>query len=66
MKCIYCLVDKEANCFIKVEHVIPQSFGLFKNNLTLKCVCDVCNQFFGDNLEMIMGRDSFEGLFRYV
>ena len=66
MKCIYCLDDKDENNFTKVEHVIPQSFGLFENNFTLKkCVCDECNQFFGDNLEMIVARDSFEGLFRH-
>ena len=66
MKCIYCLDEKDENNFTKVEHVIPQSFGLFENNFTLKkCVCDECNQFFGDNLEMIVARDSFEGLFRH-
>jgi hypothetical protein len=53
MKCIYCKVEKDAKYFTKVEHVIPQSFGHFENNLTLRnVVCDDCNQYFGDNLEL--------------
>lgn len=66
MKCIYCLDEKGTEFFKKSEHVIPQSFGVFKNNLILKnAVCDSCNQFFGDNLELDLGRDSFEGISRY-
>ncbi len=49
-----------------MEHVIPQSFGVFKNNFTLhNAVCDNCNQYFGDNLEIALARDSLEGLSRY-
>jgi len=66
MKCIYCLEDKPTNCFNKTEHVLPQSFGKFKNNFTLnKIVCDTCNKFFGDNLEIWLGRDTFEGMTRF-
>jgi hypothetical protein len=66
MKCIYCLEDKHISSFTKIEHVIPQSFGLFKNNFTLKnIVCDNCNQYFGDNLEIAMARDTFEGASRF-
>lgn len=66
MKCIYCLEDKPDSCFEKSEHVLPQSFGKFKNNLTLnKIVCDACNKYFGDNLEITLGRDTFEGMKRF-
>lgn len=66
MNCIYCLEDKPDSLFTKTEHVLPQSFGLFKNNFTLnKIVCDHCNEFFGDNLELSLGRDTFEGISRF-
>ncbi len=63
MICIYCLQDKIADGFKKREHVLPQSFGAFKpNNLILKeVVCDECNQYFGDNLETDLARDTYEG-----
>jgi len=52
---------------VKAEHVMPQSFGRFKNNLTLiETVCDVCNEYFGNNLELDLGRGSWEGLSRYT
>ena len=64
--CIYCLKDEQEVAFTKAEHVVPQSFGKFENNLTLNgCVCDSCNQFFGDNLELLFARDSIEGTHRY-
>ena len=66
MKCVYCVEDKELSSFTKIEHVIPQSFGLFRNNFTLlNIVCDDCNQYFGDNLEIVMARDTFEGESRF-
>lgn len=66
MKCIYCLQDKTKNAFSKTEHVIPQSFGVFKNNFTLNnTVCDDCNKFFGDQLEIDLARDSIESLIRH-
>lgn len=47
---------------MKAEHVLPQSFGKFKDNLTLvRSVCDDCNQFFGDYLELPLARDTVEG-----
>lgn len=65
MKCIYCLRNKDLKCFQKREHVIPQCFGKFRSNLVLKeHVCDECNQFFGDNIELFWGRDSFESIER--
>jgi hypothetical protein len=60
--CIYCRDLQPESSFSKVEHVVPQSFGRFENNLTLlKTVCDSCNQFFGDNLELALARDTVEG-----
>jgi hypothetical protein len=64
--CIYCLEDQIQSFFTKVEHVVPQSFGRFKNNLTLhNFVCDGCNKYFGDNLEIALGRDTYEGRLRF-
>ncbi len=64
MRCIYCLDDKDSPK--RVEHVIPQSFGVFKNNLVLlDIVCEDCNQFFGDALEISLARDTIEGMQRY-
>jgi hypothetical protein len=70
MKCIYCLENKPEESFTKAEHVIPQSFGLFQDNFTLnqphnKTVCNDCNQYFGDTLEIALARDTVEGLSRY-
>ncbi|MBI3305415.1 hypothetical protein HYZ80_03795 [Candidatus Parcubacteria bacterium] len=50
---------------------MPQSFGRFQDNFTLNgqdhphIVCDCCNQYFGDNLEINLARDTFEGIYRY-
>lgn len=62
IQCIYCQEDKPVSAYKKVEHVIPQSFGGFKGNFTLlHLVCDVCNQFLGDKLELALARDTLEG-----
>ena len=45
--------------------MVPQAFGRFQNNLTIDCVCNECNQFFGDNLELIFNRDSWDAINRY-
>ena len=66
MKCIYCHEDKPETSYTKAEHVIPQSFGLFKDNFTLNnVVCDDCNQYFGDTLEIALARDTYEGHSRF-
>ncbi len=65
MVCIYCLNDKGAEEFSHTEHVIPQAFGRFANNLTLHCVCNTCNQIFGDSLELAFNRDSWEAINRF-
>ncbi len=64
--CIYCLKEKGNSNFNR-EHVLPESFGTFTNNLTLlETVCKDCNQYFGDELELFLGRDTFEGMQRYL
>ena len=66
MQCIYCLEDKSSVCFRSVDHVMPQSFGVFEENFTLKnMVCDTCNGYFGKHLEIFLARDTFEGVARY-
>lgn len=66
IKCIYCQEIKSAYSYKKAEHVLPQSFGRFRDNLTLNnIVCDDCNQYFGDQLEIDLARDTFEGLQRF-
>jgi hypothetical protein len=60
------LEDKDPEYFLKTEHVMPQSFGRFQNNFTLNgVVCDCCNKYFGDNLEINLARDTLEGVYRY-
>ena len=48
--------------------MVPDSFGKFKNTLTLpksaRLVCADCNQYFGDYVELYLGRDSWEGWLR--
>ena len=61
-RCIYCRAKAAAP--FPSDHVIPQAFGRFKNNLTLSCVCGACNEFFGKELEMFLARDSAEALLR--
>ncbi|TET45418.1 HNH endonuclease [candidate division TA06 bacterium] len=66
-KCIYCVEEKDPSAFDR-DHVIPESFGKFENNLTLhqQQVCRDCNQYFSKKLELFLGRDTVEGTFRYV
>lgn len=66
MKCIYCLEEKPPEKYQNREHVIPQCLGRFSpDNLILyKSVCDDCNQYFGDKLELFLGRDSYESIER--
>ncbi len=61
--CIYCL--RKAGPFTK-EHVIPQAFGLFgpATMVLKKAVCHDCNQGFGRDLDLVLARDSYEGLLR--
>ena len=62
VQCIYCLEDKWESAYKKADHVSPQSFGKFANNFTLlRLVCDACNQFFGDSIDLALARDTLEG-----
>lgn len=60
--CIYCQSTVPPRG--KREHVLPQSYGSFENNWVLDCVCDGCNQHFGEKLELVLGRDSSESILR--
>lgn len=65
-RCIYCQLDQPPECYTKAEHVVPQSFGKFRDNFTLRGeVCDDCNQYFGDTLELYLARDTLEGQSRF-
>jgi hypothetical protein len=59
--CIYCGSTVPPK---KREHVMSQALGTFEQNWTLDCVSDECNQYFADNLELALGRDSREALLR--
>jgi len=62
--CIYCRAITSKDGFARPEHVMPRAFGNFKTNFTIFCVCEGCNQWFGDNLEVSFARNSAEGLMR--
>ena len=67
--CIYCKESKlKAKELWNREHVIPEAFGKFKNNFVLHyTVCKVCNQKFGDAIDLILSRESYEGkVLRYT
>ncbi|MFW6031485.1 MAG: HNH endonuclease [Myxococcota bacterium] len=63
-RCIYCLEVKSVDAFNR-EHVIPRAFGTFSNNLVLRCVCQSCNAYFSQSLDLRLGRDTLEGLARF-
>jgi hypothetical protein len=65
-ECIYCRARTDAVRFGRPEHVIPKAFGRFESNLTVFCVCEECNQWFGDHLEVSFSRNSAEGLMRLL
>jgi hypothetical protein len=62
--CIYCLDRKREQDFNR-EHVVPEAFGAFQNNLVLECVCTQCNSYFGNTIDIKLARDSIEGLSRF-
>jgi len=70
-KCMYCSPDSPAEARITEEHVLSKAFGEFqdkhtRSKFTLKDgVCHCCNQFFGNNLEVIFARTgSLESVLR--
>ncbi len=67
-RCIYCLETKPRHAF-NTEHVVPFAFGGFEGALTMTRevdprVCKQCNSRFGDTLDRVFARDSFEALLR--
>ena len=61
--CIYCLEDKNE---MNREHVVPVCYGTFTDNLVLiDTVCMECNQYFGNNIDLYLGRDTIEGVERF-
>jgi hypothetical protein len=64
MICIYCKRDLAGDDF-NTEHVIPQAFGRFRDNLTLnQMVCAECNAYFGATIDFTLARGSAEALDR--
>ncbi len=61
LTCIYC---RATGVPFTRDHVIPEAFGTFESNLVLGCVCGSCNAYFGEELELVLGRDSGEALLR--
>ncbi len=59
--CIYC---RATGVPFSRDHVIPEAFGKFEGNFVLTSVCGACNQFFGDELELVLGRNSREAILR--
>lgn len=43
---------------------MSRALGTFEHNWTLDCVCDECNQYFANHLELPLGRDSREAFVR--
>jgi hypothetical protein len=63
--CLYCRETKDANVFNR-EHVLPEAFGKYEGNFVLKgVVCEACNTYFANHLDIKLARDSIEGLDRY-
>lgn len=63
--CIYCKETKNVNLFT-TEHVIPKAFGTFgTETFILDCVCDNCNKYFGNKLEVFFARGSLEAFERF-
>ena len=61
--CVYCRSTSSKR--FPAEHVIPKSFGRFRTGLTVHCVCDACNQFFANNLELYFARETGESIVRF-
>lgn len=60
--CIYCGELKLRTEFNR-EHVMPESFGTFEHNFVLsELVCASCNCYFGGSLDLVLGRETMEGL----
>lgn len=63
-QCIYCLKFEPEVSFTKKAHVIPESFGGTLQINANGLECDACNQFFGDQPERVLARDTLEAHLR--
>jgi hypothetical protein len=64
--CIYCLELRDTRSFSKSEHVLQKAFGGFKDTLVLRgVVCDDCNTYFGETIDLALSRDTLEGRMRF-
>jgi hypothetical protein len=63
--CLYCEETKPLSAFNR-EHVLSESFGRYEGNFVLmRLVCEECNSHFANNLELRLGRGSYEGIERF-
>lgn len=63
VQCIYC---RRKGIRFSREHIIPESFGKFGPDTWVlhDMVCQYCNQYFADNLELGFARGSYEAVER--
>jgi len=65
-RCIYCSPDNPSVKEHNREHVIPEAFGKFINNLVLnQGVCKDCNDHFGKTIDRVLARGSALALKRF-
>ena len=50
--------------FFDGRNAFEAKIGKFKNAMVLDCVCADCNQYFGEALELSLGRDCLEAVLR--
>jgi|GEM_PF-2450410 len=63
--CLYCETTKPLDHFNR-EHVLSECFGRYEGNFVLiHLVCEECNSYFANNLELRLGRGSYEGIERF-
>ncbi|MEH2056079.1 MAG: HNH endonuclease [Nostoc sp.] len=60
MQCIICKENKSATNFSK-EHIFPDSIG---GNITLDCVCKICNDILGSSIDSKLTNHEFVQLIR--
>lgn len=63
--CPYCQESPPVAKYERREHVIPQAFGRFEQNLIAWNVCDACNEYFDRELDRVLARGTYEGFLRF-
>jgi len=62
---MYCLRVLPKAAFNR-EHVLLEALGRFQgDHVTIDCVCQECNQYFGDTVDLLFARGSLEALLRF-